>query len=101
MQDRDILSGLIRLHILYHASKEPVYGFGMISELRHHNYKLSPGTLYPILRRLEEKDYLTSSQELAGGKIRRTYRTTARGGEALNNGKARVKELFGELFEEE
>ncbi len=100
MQDRDILSGLIRLHILHHASREPVYGFGMITELRRHGYDLSPGTLYPILRRLEENSYLISKKELVKGKVRKTYRTTADGDKALDNGKTRVKELFGELFED-
>ena len=100
MQDREILSGLIRLHILHHANKEPVYGFGMISELRHHGYEMSPGTLYPILRRMEEKGYLISSREQVNGKVRKIYRTTATGDQALDIGKSRVKELFGELFEE-
>jgi DNA-binding PadR family transcriptional regulator len=96
MQDREILSGLIRLHILHHASNESVYGLGMIKERRHHGYELSPGTLYPILRRLEENGYLASSRELVGGKNRKIYRTTTTGDAALKNGKARVKELFEE-----
>ena len=87
------------MHILHHASRESIYGFGMISELRRHGYELSPGTLYPILRRLEETGYLECEQTLAGGKIRKTYRTTPEGDRILGTGKARVRELFGELFE--
>jgi PadR family transcriptional regulator PadR len=51
---RQLYSGLIRLHILHHAVKEETFGLGMIEELAGHGYKLSPGTLYPILHRLEE-----------------------------------------------
>ena len=32
-QQQELYSGLIRLHILYHASREPIYGLGMIEEL--------------------------------------------------------------------
>jgi len=46
MDDRDLYAGLIRLHVLFHATKEPVYGLAMIDELGRHGYKLSAGTLY-------------------------------------------------------
>ena len=47
--DRDLYSGLIRLHILHHAVKEPIFGLGMAEELARHGYRISPGTLYPLL----------------------------------------------------
>jgi hypothetical protein len=37
--DRDLYSGLIRLHVL--ASEEPIFGLGMIEELGRHGYNLS------------------------------------------------------------
>ena len=55
-----IYSGLIRLHILHHASKEPIFGLGIIEELGRHGYRLSPGTLYPLLHGLEREGYLRS-----------------------------------------
>jgi PadR family transcriptional regulator PadR len=58
MDDRYLYAGLIRLHLLHHAVKEPIYGLAMIEELGRHGYKLSAGTLYPILHGLEEKGYL-------------------------------------------
>ena len=45
MIDKDIFGGLVRLHVLYHASHEDVFGLGLIEELTHHGYKVSPGTL--------------------------------------------------------
>ena len=50
MKHQELLKGLIRLHILHHASTEEFYGQWMIHELAKHGYTLSPGTLYPMLR---------------------------------------------------
>lgn len=71
----------------------------MIEELARHGYRLSPGTLYPIMHGLEKKGLLRSKEEQVKGKIRRVYSATARGRETLQAAKQRVRELFGELFE--
>jgi PadR family transcriptional regulator PadR len=99
MDDTDLYAGLIRLHILHHASEEPIFGLGMIEELARHGYRLSAGTLYPILHGLERKGYLRSSQERVGARTRRLYRATRDGVAALTSARQRVWELFGELFE--
>ncbi|MBR8082628.1 helix-turn-helix transcriptional regulator [Burkholderia vietnamiensis] len=101
MDDRDLYAGLIRLHVLHHAEKEPVFGLAMMEELARHGYKMSPGTLYPILHGLEKKGYLTSRLERSGRSGRRVYRITASGRKALASAKHKVRELFGELFEDE
>jgi PadR family transcriptional regulator, regulatory protein PadR len=98
---RSLYAGLIRLHVLHHAAKEAVYGFAMIEELRRHGYTLSAGTLYPILHGLERKRLLSSATERIGSTERRVYRATAAGRKALAAAKAKVRELFGELFEDE
>ena len=94
-----LFTGLIRLHILHHACREPIFGLGMIEELARHGYRLSPGTLYPIVHGLEKKGFLRSKQQQVNGKIRRVYSATAKGRKALAASKKRVRELFGELFE--
>lgn len=101
MDHRDLYAGLIRLHVLYHACKEEIYGLEMIEELRRHGYELSAGTLYPLLHGLERKGLLTSMKQRTGGTERRVYRATKAGGAALAAAKAKVQELFGELFEEQ
>jgi DNA-binding PadR family transcriptional regulator len=101
MDERFLYAGLIRLHVLHHAVKEPVYGLAMIEELARHGYKLSAGTLYPILHGLEERGLLTSTEERSGSAARRVYRATPAGREALATAKLKVRELFGELFEDE
>jgi|SRR3972149_2541288 len=98
--DRDLYAGLIRLHILHHAVKEPIFGLAMIEELGRHGYKLSAGTLYPILHGLEEKGYLRSREERVGQSARRLYRATPAGKHALARAREKVRELFGELLEE-
>jgi DNA-binding PadR family transcriptional regulator len=100
MDDKELYVGLIRLHILHHAVHEPIFGLGIIEELARHGYKLSAGTLYPLLHGMEEKGYLRSAPSHHDGRIRRVYRATARGRRALEAAKGKVKELFGELFEE-
>jgi PadR family transcriptional regulator PadR len=99
--DQDLFRDLIRLHILHHASKGGVFGFWFIEELARHGYRLSPGTLYPILHGLERKGYLRSKKQRLGKSLRRVYRATPSGGKALASAKRRVTELFGELFEAE
>ncbi|BBP04692.1 hypothetical protein TPL01_30180 [Sulfuriferula plumbiphila] len=101
MGERDLLSGLIRLHILHHAAHEPIFGLGIIDELGHHGYKLSAGTLYPILHGLEKSGYLSSQTELVSGRRRRLYVITDTGKTVLALGKTKVWELFRELFEDE
>ena len=101
MSDSDLYSGLIRLHILHHAAKEPIYGLSIIEELGRHGYRLSAGTLYPLLHGLEKKGYLRSTIDREGRRFRRVYRATPRGKKALTAAKSKVRELFGELLEDE
>jgi len=97
--DRNLYSGLIRLHILHHAAEGPIFGQGMIDELGRHGYRLSAGTLYPILHGMERQGYLRSRLILNAGRNRRVYRATPAGRKVLGIGRQRVQELFGEMFE--
>lgn len=99
MEHRELLIGLVRLHILHHAAAGEIYGQWIIDELGRHGYRLSAGTLYPLLHGLEMKGYLTSRQERAGRSMRRLYRATPLGEEGLTVAKDKVRELFGEMIE--
>jgi PadR family transcriptional regulator PadR len=98
--DRDLYSGLMRLHVLHHAVKEPIFGLGMAEELSRHGYRISPGTLYPLLHGLEQKGYLSSKSQRNGKSFRKMYRATPRGRKALMAARGKVRELFRELIEE-
>lgn len=97
---RETFLGFIRVHLLHHAAKEPIFGTEMLVELKRHGYALSPGTLYPILHGLEAAGYLRSEQQIVGGKVRRYYRATARGERALEKLKTKIRELTEEVLEE-
>jgi DNA-binding PadR family transcriptional regulator len=98
-QKQELFFGLIRIHVLVHASHEPVFGLAMIRELAHHGYRIGPGTLYPLLHGLERAGLLKTLPGQAGGRARRLYRITAAGRRALLKAKAKVDELHRELHE--
>jgi PadR family transcriptional regulator len=97
--DRDLYSGLIRLHVLHHATEEPIFGLGMAEELARHGYRISPGTLYPLLHNLEKKGYLRSSRKRNGKSLRKVYKATPLGRKALEAAKGKIRELFREVVE--
>lgn len=96
MEHHDLLSGLVRLHVLHHAAEHPVYGQWMIDELARHGYRLSPGTLYPLLAKLEREGYLTSATAREGRTSRKFYTITRKGREGLDVARARLNDLKGE-----
>jgi len=96
----DLLTGFIRLHLLHHAAKEPLVGFWMMGELGRHGYRMSAGTLYPMLHGLERRGYLRSTPKRVGRRAWREYRATAAGRRALAGAKEKLRELFQELMEE-
>lgn len=95
---RDFFLGFIRVHILHHASIEPIYGLAMLEELRRHGYELSPGTLYPILHKLEEQGLLECDERVVAGKVRKYYTATPAGGRALEDVKGKIHELVDEVL---
>jgi DNA-binding PadR family transcriptional regulator len=98
IDDRSLYSGLIRLHILHRAAAKPLYGIWIAEELARHGYKMSAGTLYPILHGLERKGYLRSHEERHGRSAQRVYDVTRLGRKALRTARKRVQEPFGEMF---
>jgi len=97
---RELLLGFIKIHILHHASQQPVYGLWMMEELARHGYSVSPGTLYPTLHSLERAGYLTSEKRVVGGRQRRYYVITPAGEAALTEARDCLAELVGEVLEE-
>ena len=100
MLDREFFLGFIKIHILYHAVKEPVFGGELTSELARHGYSISPGTLYPTLHRLEKEGYLQSISKVVNGRVRRYYEATEMGKRVLEQAKGKIRELVIEVIEE-
>jgi PadR family transcriptional regulator, regulatory protein PadR len=95
---RNFFLGFIRLHILYHATQEPVFGLDLIRELGRHGYSLSPGTLYPMLHGMERDGFLQTNKEVVNGKVRKYYRATRGGKKTLADAHAKVRELVNEVY---
>src|SRR3954451_1703684 len=99
MEHHDLLAGFIRLHVLHHAAEMEIYGQWMIDELARHGYRLSPGTLYPMLHTMERRGYLTSRVQREGRVARKLYKATKLGRQGLALAKVRVREFTGEAMQ--
>ncbi len=89
----------MRLHVLHHAARHEIYGQWMIDELAGHGYRLSPGTLYPMLHKMERDGYLVSRTVRAGRQARKLYTITDKGRAGLALAKERVREFTGEAMD--
>jgi DNA-binding PadR family transcriptional regulator len=98
---RDFFLGIMKIHILFHARRNLVYGAELAEELGRHGYQVSPGTLYPVLHGLEKEGLLESQKATVQGKVRRYYQATRQGIEALDEARSRVRELVREVIMEE
>jgi PadR family transcriptional regulator, regulatory protein PadR len=98
---QDLYIGLVRVHVLHHAAHEPVFGQGMIEELGRHGYRLSPGTMYPLLHSMERRGWLKSQDLLVDSRRRKCYVATRAGKAALQQATIYVHELFRETSEQE
>lgn len=96
---QDFVLGFIRIHILHHAKVGAIYGAWIMEELGKHGYKLTPGTLYPILHELEEKGFLNSHSQIVQGKKRKYYKITPQGSKVLEEVKPKIEELVNEVLE--
>jgi DNA-binding PadR family transcriptional regulator len=95
---REILVSLWKIHILHHAAEGPVVGQWMLRELREHGYDVSPGTLYPILHRMERLGWLRSEVDPEGGqKAKRSFYATQAGKEVLSVVLKQIRELKEEV----
>ncbi|MEX2137629.1 MAG: PadR family transcriptional regulator [Pirellulales bacterium] len=97
---RSLFAGFVRLHILYHADKEPICGVEIMEELKHHGYRIGPGTLYPMLHELRAAGHLSSSEEVVAGKRRKNFRITASGRKILADARAKLRELASEIIDD-
>lgn len=93
---REILLAFWKVHILHHAADRPIYGQWILEELREHGYSLSPGTIYPLLRRMEKLGWLEVKQEKRFNG-RREYRLTSAGRRVLRILRAHVGEMHREV----
>ena len=88
----ELKKGSVQLCLLALLAHEEKYGFQIVRELREMSngfFDLKEGTLYPALRRLEERGFVESHWVSQEGAIpRKYYRITDRGRTALREASA-------------
>jgi len=97
---RGLMRGAVPVHILHHATEEEVHGAWLAEELARHGYRISPGTLYPLLHRMEADGLVVSREETVEGRVLRLYRATPEGVAELRKVRALIRELAGEVLSE-
>jgi PadR family transcriptional regulator PadR len=96
---KKLLLGFMQIHILIQAKKEAFFGLWMIEELNNYGYQISPGTIYPLLAKMESENLLEKEVRLINGKNRNYYFITDEGIEVLTVAKQKAMILFKELEE--
>jgi len=86
---------------LHHAADGPVHGAWLAKELAEHGYRISPGSLYPTLHKMETEGLLRSDQHVVDGRVRRSYVATATGRRTLQSTKRQLRELADEVLGDE
>lgn len=75
---QEIRRGTVVLACL-HLLRTPGYGYGLLEDLQRHGFATDANTLYPLLRRLEKQEYLTSEWNTDEARPRKFYRTSEAG----------------------
>ena len=76
--EQELRRGTMTLCVLSRL-KTPKYGYALVEELASAGLHIEPGTLYPLLRRLEAQGLLTSEWETSGAKPRKYYHLSTQG----------------------
>jgi PadR family transcriptional regulator len=94
---RDLLLGFMKVHVLHHASVEPIYGTGISAKLESRGYRISSGRLYPLLHKLDAAGFLQQEARVVDGTVRKYYRTTPLGLRALDDARRKTVALVDEI----
>lgn len=97
----ELALGLAKIHILYHAARREIYGLWLLEELADHGYRISPGTLYPLLARMEKNGWLRQTSTARSAKGRRSLVLTPSGKRVLRVLRSHVVELYREVVLDE
>lgn len=84
--------GLLDICVLASLIEEDSYGYKLVQDTKE-IVEISESTLYPILRRLEDSDFLTSYTKEHNGRLRKYYKITDKGKKNINNFLTEWKDL--------
>ncbi len=89
---QELRRGTLVMAVLSRLDQER-YGYDLISRLGDHGLEIEQGTLYPLLRRLEEQGLLTSEWNVEGSRPRRYYKISPDGQQLLEELAVEWKDL--------
>jgi PadR family transcriptional regulator, regulatory protein PadR len=69
---QELRRGTVVIGVLSQLS-EPQYGYSLVSILEEKGFTIDPGTLYPLLRRLEKQNLLESKWDTNEARPRKYY----------------------------
>ena len=79
-----IVRNLLDIQILRLIKTEPMWGYKIKKQAEaKFDVKLRHGALYPLLKSLEEKGFVTSQKQQQKGRTRKTYTITQKGEQYL------------------
>lgn len=96
MIDKGYISGSTRLLVLNVLQEKACHGYEIIKVLKLRSndvFDMKEGTLYPILHKLENDEYIISKNEMVNGRMRKVYHITDKGVKVLAEEKAQWKEF--------
>jgi PadR family transcriptional regulator, regulatory protein PadR len=92
----ELRRGTLTLAVLSQL-RTPQYGYSLVQLLEKSGISMEQSTLYPLLRRLEKQELVTSSWDRSESRPRRYYVLSEYGDEILKQLKAEWEKMSGEL----
>ena len=83
-QRKDVVQGTLDLLVLRIISVQPMHGWGVMQRLRHLTddvFQVTPGSLFPSLRRLEENGWASGEWGLSENNRKVRYYTITKAGQ--------------------
>ncbi len=95
MEDTQLMKGILEGCVLAVISSGETYGYEILQSLNTYGFQnLGEGTMYPVLTRLEKKEYISCRRAKSPlGPIRKYYSITEEGEEYLRNFKENYERI--------
>ncbi len=95
MEDTQLMKGILEGCVLAVISSGETYGYEILQSLSTYGFQnLGEGTMYPVLTRLEKKEYISCRRAKSPlGPIRKYYSITEEGEEYLRNFKENYERI--------
>lgn len=95
MEDTQLMKGILEGCVLAVISSGETYGYEILQSLSTYGFQnLGEGTMYPVLTRLEKKEYISCRRAKSPlGPVRKYYSITEEGEEYLRNFKENYERI--------